>query len=70
MGLSASAGGPTLYLGRHMKTSQKGMGIDRDDYAAFKKHPAVTLEKFNAPERERTDVMTFILSLEDDIVEK
>jgi hypothetical protein len=36
MGLSASAGGPTLYLGRHMKTSQKGMGIDRDDYAAFK----------------------------------
>jgi hypothetical protein len=46
------------------------MGIDRDDYAAFKKHPAVTLGNFNAPERERTDVMTFILSFEDDIVEK
>jgi hemoglobin len=68
--ISASAGGPTFYLGRDMKTSHKGMGINRDDYGAFKKHLAATLEKFNVPERERNDVMAFISSLENDIVEE
>jgi hemoglobin len=68
--ISASAGGPTFYLGRDMKTSHKGMGIDQDDYIAFKKHLAATLEKFNVPQRERDAVMTFISSLENDIVEK
>jgi hypothetical protein len=34
------------------------------------KHLAATLEKFNVPERERHDVMTFISSIENDIVEK
>jgi hemoglobin len=51
--ISASAGGPTFYLGRDMKTSHKGMGIDQDDYTALKKHLVATLEKFNVPERER-----------------
>jgi hypothetical protein len=61
---------PTFYLGRDMKISHKGMGIDRDDYTALKKHLVATLEKFNVPERERDDVMTFISSIENDIVER
>jgi hemoglobin len=68
--ISASAGGPTFYLGRDMKTSHKGMGIDQADYTALKKHLLATLEKFNVPERERDDVMTFIARIENDIVEK
>jgi hemoglobin len=68
--ISASAGGPTFYLGRDMKTSHKGMGIDLADYTGLKKHPAATLEKFNVPDRERLDVMAFIASIENDIVEK
>ena len=36
--ISASAGGLTFHLGRDMKTSHKGMGIDQDDYTALKKH--------------------------------
>jgi hemoglobin len=67
--ISASAGGPTIYLGRDMKTSHKGMGIDQEDYSALKKHVAVTLAKFNLPERERDEVMAFIVSIENDIVE-
>jgi truncated hemoglobin YjbI len=55
--ISASSGGPTFYLGRDMKTSHKGMGIDQVDYTALKRHLAATLEKFNVPERERDDVM-------------
>jgi hemoglobin len=68
--ISASAGGPTFYLGRDMRTSHRGMGIDHDDYAALKRHLAATLEKFSVPERERDDVMAFISSLEDQIVDK
>jgi hypothetical protein len=52
-----------------MKTSHKGTGIDKKDYAAFERHLTATLEKFNAPLRERNDVMSFISSLESDIVE-
>ena len=44
--ISAAAGGPTLYLGRTMNISHAGMGIDASDYAAFKRHLADTLEKF------------------------
>ena len=68
--IAAAAGGPTFYLGRDMKTSHKGMGIDQADYTAAKNHLVATLEKFNVPERERDDVMTFISSIENDIVEK
>ena len=68
--ISALAGGPAFYLGRDMKTSHKGMGIDREDYAAFTQHLGATLAKFNVPDRERGDVMAFIASLEKDIVEK
>jgi len=35
-----------------MKTSHKGMGINKNDYAAFERHLAVTLEKFKVPPRE------------------
>ena len=65
----AAAGGPTFYLGRDMKTSHKGMGINKNDWAAFEKHLTAALEKFNVPERERNEVIAFIASLETDIVE-
>jgi hemoglobin len=67
---SASAGGPTFYLGRDMKTSHTGMGIDQEDHTALKTQLVATLEKFSVPERERDDVMTFISSIENDIVER
>src|SRR5262249_23834144 len=66
--ICAAAGGPTFYLGRDMKTSHKGMGIDREDYAAFGRQ-AATLEKFRVPALERDEVMAFAASLEKEIVE-
>jgi hemoglobin len=68
--ISASAGGPTFYLGRNMKTAHAGMGITGEDYAAFNRHLAATLEKFNVPQREKDEVMAFVSSLEPEIVEK
>lgn len=68
--IAASAGGPTIYLGRDMKLAHAGMGIDAEDYAAFKRNLTATLEKFKVPPREREDVMAFISSLASQIIEK
>ncbi len=67
--LCASAGGPLLYTGRDMKTSHKGMGINQDDWRAFMTHLNAMLDKFEVPERERNDVVSFIESTKADIVE-
>jgi len=68
--ISASAGGPTFYLGRDMKTSHAGMGINSEDLAAFKRNLGATLAKFNVPQREADEVMAFVSSLEAEVVER
>ena len=65
----AAAGGPTIYLGRDMKMSHKGMGITKADYAAFMRCLSDTLNTFEVPEPERSEVVTFATSLEPEIVE-
>jgi hypothetical protein len=45
------AGGPTVYLGRDMKMSHKGMGITKADYAAFMRCLSDTLNAY-PPKRE------------------
>ena len=67
--LCSSAGGPLLYTGRDNKTSHKGMGISEDDWEKFIGHLNATLEKFQLPQQERSDVMEFIESTKADIVE-
>lgn len=68
--IAAAAGGPTFYLGRDMKTAHTGMGLTKNDYAAFTRHVVATLGKFKVPEPECGEVMAFIASLESQIVEK
>ncbi len=68
--VSASAGGPTFYLGRDMKTAHAGMGITAEDFAAFKHHLSATLQKFNVPARESAELLAFVATLEADMVEK
>jgi hemoglobin len=67
--IAAAAGGPTIYLGRDMKLSHKGMGITKADYDAFMRCLALTLNTFEVPEAERSEVVAFATSLESDIVE-
>lgn len=68
--LAAATGGPTFYLGRDMKTAHAGMGLTKEDYAAFSRHLMATLEEFKVTEPERSEVAAFIASLEKQIVEK
>ena len=67
--LCSSAGGPLLYTGRDNKTSHKGMGISESDWEKFIAHLNATLEKFELPQQEHSDVIGFIESTKADIVE-
>jgi len=68
--LCASAGGPLYYTGRDMTTSHKGMGISARDWEIFLGHLRATLDRFQVPEKERREVLSFVDSTRADIVEK
>jgi hemoglobin len=67
--LCSSAGGPMLYIGRDNKTSHKGMGITDSDWDKFIAHLNATLDVFQVPQQERSDLLNFIDSTRADIVE-
>jgi hemoglobin len=67
--LCSSAGGPVLYTGRDMETSHRGMAITEGDWSAFLGHLKATLDSFNVPQRESSEVVAFIESTKPDIVE-
>ena len=67
--LCASAGGPLHYVGRDMKLSHEGMGIDESDWRAFIGHLEATLDTFQIPAPERGQVLAFVGSTRSDIVE-
>ncbi len=67
--LSANAGGPVYYTGRDMLLSHKGMKISESDWSIFLGHAGATMEALSVPAQECDDVVAFVLSLKDDIVE-
>lgn len=67
--LCEQAGGPMYYTGRDMVLSHRGMKISERDWTAFIAHLNATLDVFNLPPAERADVVNFIQSTRDEIVE-
>jgi len=67
--LCASAGGPLYYTGRDMKTSHKGMKVSESDWSIFLQHAGATMDALRVLKQERDDVVAFVLSLKEDIVE-
>lgn len=67
--IANQAGGNLYYRGRDMKISHKGMRISKDDWKIMMKHLNATLDKFALPKKERKDVIAFIESTRDDMVE-
>ena len=67
--LCSSAGGPMYYTGRDMKTTHKGMKISESDWSIFMNHAGATMKTLQIPQQECDDVVAFVLSLKDDIVE-
>jgi hemoglobin len=67
--LSSNAGGPVYYTGRDMALSHKGMKISESDWVLFLGHAGDTMSALNVPEQECNDVVAFVLTLKDDLVE-
>ncbi|HEV3468019.1 MAG TPA: group 1 truncated hemoglobin [Pyrinomonadaceae bacterium] len=66
----AAAGGPCIYTGRTMKDSHVGLGITEAEWEAAGKHLVATLDKFKVPEQEKKDLLAFVGTQKNDIVEK
>lgn len=66
----AATGGPCVYTGREMKTSHAGLGITNAEWDAAAKHLVASLDKFKVPEKEKSEILSFVTSLKKDIVEK
>jgi hemoglobin len=66
----AATGGPCVYMGRDMKTSHTGLGITNAEWDAAARHLAASLDKFKVPEKEKGEILAFVVSLKKDIVEK
>ena len=66
----AATGGPCVYTGREMKTSHAGLGITNAEWDAAAKHLAASLDKFKVPEKEKGEILAFVTTLKNDIVEK
>ena len=67
--LCSNAGGPMYYTGRDMKTSHEGMKISENDWSIFLQHAGATMEALQIPKQECDEVVAFVLSLKEDIVE-
>ena len=67
--LADSSGGPMYYTGRDMTTTHRGMGIREADWQLFLGHLEATLAALQVPEVESAEVLGFIRSTHDEIVE-
>ena len=67
--LCHSAGGPVYYTGRNMRTTHQGMQISEADWRRFIGHVRDTLAHFNLAEAETSDVLSFIESTKDEVVD-
>ena len=63
-----ATGGPQRYTGRSMKDSHRALLITADEWRAFIDDFNQTLDKFEVPQPERSELLAIIESTRDDIV--
>lgn len=68
--LCAATGGPCVYIGRTMKATHAGLGISGAEWDRSVRLLTATLNKFNVPAAEQSEVLAAISALKPDIVEK
>ena len=66
--LAEAAGGPQHYTGRSMEESHRELLITPEEWRAFMDDLNRTLDKFDVPQRERSEVLAIVESTRDDIV--
>ncbi|MFH7024914.1 MAG: group 1 truncated hemoglobin [Heteroscytonema crispum UTEX LB 1556] len=67
-----AAGGPCVYTGRIMKLSHSGIGggLTNSEFDAFVNGVSLALDKNKVNQRDKNEVLAFVNSLRDEIVEK
>lgn len=63
-----ATGGPCTYTGRDMKTAHKGMGITDADFNALVEDLVKSLNKFNVPAKEQSELLGILGPLKPQIV--
>jgi len=64
----AATGGPCTYTGKSMREVHTAMKITEDDFPALVEDLVKSLDKFAVPEREKTELLTALAAMHDDIV--
>ena len=67
--LAELCGGPCFYIGRDMKTSHAGLGINASDWQASMNCLAESLDQLKVPRKEKQEVLAIVEKLKRDIVE-
>ena len=67
--IADNTGGPTLYQGRSMRVSHRGLGITPEEWKVAVELMVETLQKFKVPKPEADELLSLIGSLQEDIVE-
>ena len=62
------AGGPSLYIGRDMRTAHEGLGITPAEWDISMQHTEATLEKLLIAEPERGEFLSPLARYEGDII--
>ena len=66
----AATGGPCIYTGRDMKTTHAGLNITEAEWNGAAKHLVAAMDKYKVDEKSKNDVVSFVMTLKKDIVEK
>jgi hemoglobin len=64
-----ATGGPCEYGGRDMKTAHAGMGITGDEFEAVVDDLVETLNKYEVPQPEQSEILALLAPMRPDIVE-
>ena len=61
-------GGPSVYKGKDMIGTHKGMNIDNDEFVAVLDDAVAAMEKNNVGQREKEEVLFILYSLKSQII--
>jgi hemoglobin len=68
--LCMGSGGPCTYKGLDMKTVHTGMKISDTEFGAMAENAVKTMNKFNVPAQEQSEVMAMLGGMKGDIVNR
>ena len=63
-------GGPSVYEGKDMIATHKGMNINNDEFVAALEDAVAAMEKNNVGQREKEEVLYILFSLKNEVIQQ